>query len=534
MDIVFSGVTPNFFSNAFFDGGSYDVTVISSNSKKIVLEQPATGQRTVITGTGLVYDGTGALVEAGTITGIRFASGGGGAVLASFGDMAWDMATLHAGLTAAAGGDDTILNGLFSGQPVTLDLTAVPGLFRTTNLDPWVNDYVTTYIGSGRSDRIHAGDNLLDRLVDAGHRHDVVITHGGNDTLIGGAGRDTLYSGDGNDWLDGGVGNDTMDGGNGKDILYGGKGMDVLYGGSGGDILYGGKDSDWLYGESSYLYPGGGNDILYGGGGNDFLFGGSGHDTMYGGSGDDYLRSQSGKSQMHGGQGNDSMLGSNVRDSIWGDDGSDTIYGAGGADLIFGGRGRDEIFGSHGPDTIWGDDGSDTIYGGYNNDLIFGGRGRDDIYGGTGNDVIYAGSDSRDETDNSKLYGEKGSDQLYGAAGHDRLSGGNGNDRLSGGDGNDTLYGGLGNDTLIGDGGADSFRFYRFGGNDLIWDFQNDIDILRLDDKLWGGGLTEAQVIATYADDTGGVVVFEFTGGEMIMLLGFATKVDLIDDLVIV
>ncbi|MEM9331643.1 MAG: calcium-binding protein, partial [Pseudomonadota bacterium] len=70
---------------------------------------------------------------------------------------------------------------------------------------------------------------------------------------------------------------------------------------------------------------------------------------------------------------------------------------------------------------------------------------------------------------------------LAGTATADALTGNIGNDVLNGFDGDDTLNGGAGDDVLIGGLGADSFFFSdpEFG-NDLITDFQNDIDQIDL------------------------------------------------------
>jgi Ca2+-binding RTX toxin-like protein len=74
---------------------------------------------------------------------------------------------------------------------------------------------------------------------------------------------------------------------------------------------------------------------------------------------------------------------------------------------------------------------------------------------------------------------------LSGGDGNDRLYGGEGNDTLLGGAGNDWLSGGEGNDLLTGGTGGDDFVFN--GGQDIISDFTNGQDRIRIDADLWAG-----------------------------------------------
>ncbi len=94
----------------------------------------------------------------------------------------------------------------------------------------------------------------------------------------------------------------------------------------------------------------------------------------------------------------------------------------------------------------------------------------DRAYGATGNDTLFGnrGADA--------LSGNNGNDWLYGGDGNDTLSGQSNNDRLFGGTGNDSLDGGTGNDVLTGGAGADAFVFTSNDGNDVIRDFQDDVD----------------------------------------------------------
>jgi Ca2+-binding RTX toxin-like protein len=146
--------------------------------------------------------------------------------------------------------------------------------------------------------------------------------------------------------------------------------------------------------------------------------------------------------------------------------GNDTITGWSLNDTISGGNGNDRINGAGGNDRLYGNYGFDTIFGGTGADYLNGGNGDDDLYGQDGNDYLAGGY---------------GWDLMIGGAGNDRLEGGPGNDFLEGNTGNDNLHGGQGDDDLIGGSGFDWFIFKDFGGVDVVYDFQFDIDRIVLD-----------------------------------------------------
>ncbi|QYZ69904.1 S8 family serine peptidase [Neotabrizicola shimadae] len=129
------------------------------------------------------------------------------------------------------------------------------------------------------------------------------------------------------------------------------------------------------------------------------------------------------------------------------------------------------------------------------------------------------------------IYAGDGNDTLTGSALANEIHGARGNDLLSGLGGADTLVGGQGNDRLIGGTGTDFFEFSGAFGSDRITDFADNVDTLVLDDALWGGGLTVAQVIGTFADTLAAGVRFDFGGGNVILLVGFANAGLLSDDL---
>jgi Ca2+-binding RTX toxin-like protein len=160
-----------------------------------------------------------------------------------------------------------------------------------------------------------------------------------------------------------------------------------------------------------------------------------------------------------GGLSHEEVFTVNVNDIdefIYGTPGADILRGTASADQINGLGGNDRLYGEAGNDTINGDDGDDLVYGGDGNDYLLGGNG---------------------------------SDRLYGDAGNDRLFGDAGNDILYGGAGDDLLYGGAGSDRLYGDAGRDTFVLQAGMGTDTIYDFEDGVDLLRLD-----GGLTFGQL----------------------------------------
>ena len=139
--------------------------------------------------------------------------------------------------------------------------------------------------------------------------------------------------------------------------------------------------------------------------------------------------------------------------------------------------------------------------------------------------VNLTGNDMR-----NRLTGSDGRNVLTGAGGSDTLSGGNGNDILRGGDGADALAGNggadhlngnSGADRLTGGTGADTFQFATGSGADVVTDFTvGQGDRLGLAKSLWGGGLTDQQVVSRYAEVLGGNVLFDFGDGDTLLLQG--------------
>ena len=444
---------------------------------------------------------------------------------------------------------------------------------NTGGPNPWFRA-MEGVIGCVADDVIRLDDAA--NLIVGGDGDDLLDGRGGDDTISGGDGADTLLGQDGDDSIDGGEGDDSIRGGRGNDILTGGLGNDTLYGDKGSDwasydghapaagghgltidlagnsatdgfgltdrlfsienargtpgtdVIAGSDTGNHLQGldGDDTLKGGPGNDTLDGGAGNDRLDGGKDADTLRGGHGDDLLLGQTGNDVIDGGDGNDYVRGSR---------GNDTIDCGAGDDIVYAGRENDVIQGGSGQDTIRGERGRDTIHGGDGDDLIYGGTEDDRIYGGNGNDTVKAGRD-RDRIyggdGDDRIYGEKAGDFIRGNDGNDRLFGGSSRDRLYGDRDDDILYGnsgkdwlegGAGNDTLTGGSGADTFVFRSLtnGEADLITDFRDEVDVLR----LYGvsGSSKSAKFKALDISKVPGGVEIEYDG-HVIILDGVSIK----------
>ncbi len=235
-------------------------------------------------------------------------------------------------------------------------------------------------------------------------------------------------------------------------------------------------------------------DIMSGEGGNDTLWGFDGDDEISGGSGSDFLS---------GGGGNDTLNGGGGKDRLLGVEGKDKLTGGGGDDLLVGGDGKDRMWGDNGKDTLSGNEGNDKLWGGNGKDKLFGGKGNDKLFGNKGNDT---------------LEGSKGDDKLDGGNGKDKLSGEGGKDKLFGGIGNDKLDGGKGNDKLSGESGKDKFVFAKNYDKDVVLDFENNRDTIQIDDNLWNGTKTVAQILAQFGTQNGADVVLNFSGGDVLTI----------------
>ena len=378
----------------------------------------------------------------------------------------------------------------------------------------------TTAGGDANGDTLRNIESLIGSIFDdtlTGNSTDnELYGEAGNDWLIGGPGNDNLFGGPGSDHLSGETGNDKLSGGQGNDNLAGDAGNDHLSGGPGNDSAYysasdtgvtvrlhsqtaigghadgdlfttlipvtwtddtgatqteqlpdienlvGSMHNDVLAGDrrDNTLYGNAGDDTLYGGpgGGNDWLAGQAGNDKLFGGQGDDHLEGGSGNDQLAGGPGDDrayyttSDTGVTVR-----------LHSR----IAIGGHADGDLFTTLIPVT-WTDDTGATqteqlpdienLVGSMHNDVLAGDRRDNTLYGNAGDDTLYGGPGG-------------GDDWLYGEAGNDKLFGGQGNDQLDGGPGNDRLTGGT---------GADTFIFGPGNGDDIIINYESNVDKIDL------------------------------------------------------
>jgi len=450
------------------------------------------------------------------------------------------------------------------------------------------NDSLSGLSGDDEIDGGEGADTLIggegQDMLFGGTQADRLEGDAGNDTIDGGNGRDVAFLGDGDDSFI----ENTQTGWHGADCVFGGRGHDDIRGGGGDDSLYGedGDDTIWGGEEHDHIDGGTGFDTIHAGTGNDTVLGGNGRDVVYLEDGDDVFEDNDqndtwGRDAVYGGAGNDSIAAGGGRDTLYGEDGDDTIWGGYendyidggiGADTIYGGFGHDIVLGGNGRDVVYlgnGNDvfednaqndtwGRDRVYGEVGNDRLVGAGGKDSLDGGDGNDTLWGGEEDDDLTGGSgadSLDGGIGFDTIYGGTGNDTVAGGNGRDVIDLGDGDDrfedndqndtwgrdVVNGGAGNDTFVMDGGADTITggadadtfIFTSGdiGQDLITDYTVGQDALQLDDALWGGNRSVAQVLADFADDSTGTVIFDFGNDNMITLQGVGTLTGLSADI---
>ena len=230
---------------------------------------------------------------------------------------------------------------------------------------------------------------------------------------------------------------------------------------------------------------------------------------------DDALLLGAGDLDLTGNDAANNLIGNRGNNEIFGGDGADRLVGGNGSDRLVGGETGDRLFGGNGRDVLIGGAGYDRLYGGNYHDRLYGGSGSDRLYGGDGNDLLVAGN---------------GHDRVIGANGHDRLYGNGGVDRMFGGNGRDLLNGGAGNDVLVGGNSNDRFVFIH--GEDVVWDFEDDIDTIIIANRITGGASVADLIDA--ADIINGNAVFDLGSGNVLTVRGVTDASILADDLNIV
>ncbi|MEX5597059.1 calcium-binding protein [Pseudophaeobacter sp. C1-32P7] len=198
-------------------------------------------------------------------------------------------------------------------------------------------------------------------------------------------------------------------------------------------------------------------------------------------TGDDFIEGDNTDEYLHGGP--NSGLGN---DLIIGNGGNDTIYGGLQNDTMFGGAGNDEfiINGVDGWDTFNGGGDYDKIiiedvseYANYSLLNIDGIAGVEEIVNTHYKDAVIGVRSDQDFrgitlTNIDKIQGSK--------TGGETIRGSYGNDNIDGRGGNDVLQGDLGDDTLTGGDGNDFFVFAEGHGTNVVTDFTDGEDFIRL------------------------------------------------------
>ena len=367
-----------------------------------------------------------------------------------------------------------------------------------------------------------------DDFVPGARSADVINTKGGDDVVEGGGGNDRINTGSGEDVLSGGAGRDRLNGGTDDDeVHYSAEedlyettsgvivnlesgfardsfgqrdalvSIEVVRGTSYADKVTGAENRDW----QQYQMLGGDDRII----GSDTSFDSADYrkDVQYGGFGGINANLETG--EIIDGIGDtdtvssiERIRGTEKRDIMRGDQEGVRLDGYGGNDRLFGSMADDRIFGGEGRDRIEGRNGKDFVTGEEGNDLVIGGRWRDQVFGGDGNDTLRGGD---------------AADRSFGEDGRDMISGGRGNDRLNGGE------------------DADTFVFSGRMRNDTIEDFEDNIDTIRLDEDLWGGGLTVRQVIRELGEVTEDGFLLTLNEVDSILIEGVTAQKVLLNDI---
>nr|WP_272490884.1 tandem-95 repeat protein [Mesobacterium pallidum] len=240
------------------------------------------------------------------------------------------------------------------------------------------------------------------------------------------------------------------------------------------DTLAGGAGNDEIAG-------GFGDDLLSGGDGNDYIYGGAGLDTITGGAGDDYLEDDTGGAVYTFGAG----FG---QDYIWNlrDPGSTSAVAFDAtilpADVIVeelgeGGSWALRIAGTG--DMITFDQYTSSSGDAYGLDEV---RFAD----GTTWDAAELAARLVSVPWQTSIYGDNppmpeggaGDDIITGNSDANLLVGNGGNDTLDAGSGDDTLDGGAGDDSLAGGNGQNSYLFSAGFGQDTLYDYGYDSEIV--------------------------------------------------------
>ena len=115
-----------------------------------------------------------------------------------------------------------------------------------------------------RGSQIHGTSDAEDITASLTHAN-LILAHGGNDTLHGGAVGDDLRGGNDNDLVFGEGGGDSLNGDAGNDTLWGGQGDDTIRGDGENDQIFGEDGNDSISdtsGTSTTIDAGAGDDSI--------------------------------------------------------------------------------------------------------------------------------------------------------------------------------------------------------------------------------------------------------------------------------
>lgn len=492
-----------------------------------------TGNRVVVTGTGLQYDANGNPI-AGTATGVAVDVAGNGTVDVVVAGLNEALSPLGSVLRSnpvdfwlnVLDGNDVILGPTTAGAFLGSLGLAGDGFSSRAGAGAGGRDIIDMggvgFYARGDVDRVGSGvagsaastyrggdDDIAGLVTDAAQ---AVIGDAGavymGSTLTGGDDVILIQSRHGDAYVAGDAGDASGRVIGGDDYVTGGKDFRGQMAGDvveahptaivtgGTDTLNGGDLNEILVGDVFKLRGGrldGGDDIINGDGGNDIIAGDAWdvRSDSKGTGGDDLIHGGGGNDEIHGdfAGGGSGIAGGN--DRLYGDDGDDRLFGEGGADTLDGGNGLDRLSGGDGDDWLSGGAGNDTIYGDAGNDMLDGGAGADALAGlqgddtyfvndagdtvtelaGFGNDTVWTTLATATLAANVEnlRYNGAGAFTATGNALVNTIEGSAGADRLDGGAGDDVLVGGAGADTLLGGAGRDTASYATASAGVEVW-----------------------------------------------------------------
>ncbi|MCO6417877.1 hypothetical protein JYK14_17145 [Siccirubricoccus sp. KC 17139] len=446
----------------------------TDNRLGLTLEQlGALGSVAIAGGDLLTLADSGATIGALTATEIAaLASRGIAAIDATDDALSLSYAQYHALASIALDTEDDVTLADTAASLANRNTQAMAGIDRLLVYESPGGQRINGTLG----DDIYYVDSVGDIITEG--------ANGGRDTLIASIG---FYLGASIENLTLGIGAGAIFG-MGNELansLTGNEDANLMAGFSGGDTVHGDDGNDTLHGLD-------GDDSLDGGASADYLTSGAGNDTLFGGTGSDTL---------HGEAGNDHLTG-----------GPDLAF-----DLLTGGAGNDTLDGASGLHE------ADMLLGGAGNDLHYVDTAADQVVElpGEGEDTIVAAIDG------PGYYLPENVEDLVlltaipfalGNGLSNRITGSASADWLLGGGGDDTLNGMAGDDTLLGETGSDVFVFSPGTGHDLILDFHQGQDRIRLSGFDLGPHPTMLAYIQARSGVIDGNLLIDLGQGDSVLL----------------